>query len=41
MKIQQFKIGDIITLDRYNHIDDVKSLKLLGIPQLAGMKMKD
>ena len=29
-KKPEFKIGDIITLDRYNHIDDVQKSKIIG-----------
>ena len=26
----EFNIGDIVTLDRYNHIDDVQKVKVVG-----------
>lgn len=27
---KEFKIGDTVTLDRYNHIDDVERVKVIG-----------
>jgi len=27
---KEFKIGDIVTLDRYNHIDDVEKVEVVG-----------
>tara|TARA_S200002703_G_C3763644_1_gene235079 strand:- start:676 stop:930 length:255 start_codon:yes stop_codon:yes gene_type:complete len=27
---KEFKIGDIVTLDRYNHIEDVQKVKVIG-----------
>lgn len=30
METPEFKIGDIVTLDRYNHIDDVEKVKITG-----------
>jgi hypothetical protein len=30
MEAKEFKIGDIVTLDRYNHIDDVQTVKIVG-----------
>ena len=27
----EFKIGDTVTLDRYNHIDDVEKVKIVDI----------
>lgn len=27
---KEFKIGDTVTLDRYNHIDDVERVKIVG-----------
>ncbi len=27
----EFKIGDTVTLDRYNHIDDVRIVKIVDI----------
>ena len=27
----EFKIGDTVTLDRYNHIDDVQKVKIINI----------
>ena len=28
--IKEFQIGDTVTLDRYNHIDDVNVVKVVG-----------
>lgn len=28
--MKEFKIGDEVTLDRYNHIDDVERVKVVG-----------
>lgn len=28
--IKEFKIGDTVTLDRYNHIDDVEKVEVIG-----------
>jgi len=30
METKEFKIGDTVTLDRYNHIDDVEKVKVVG-----------
>jgi hypothetical protein len=30
----EFQIGDIVTLDRYNHIDDVQKVKVVGYGEL-------
>ena len=30
MESKEFKIGDTVTLDRYNHIDDVEVVKVVG-----------
>ena len=30
MEKPEFKIGDVVTLDRYNHIDDVEKVKVIG-----------
>jgi len=30
MEEKEFEIGDIVTLDRYNHIDDVEVVKVVG-----------
>jgi len=30
MSKKEFKIGDIVTLDRYNHIDDVERVEVVG-----------
>ena len=27
---KEFKVGDIVTLDRYNHIEDVETVKVVG-----------
>jgi hypothetical protein len=27
---KEFKIGDTVTLDRYNHIEDVQRVKVVG-----------
>jgi len=34
MPQKEFKIGDIVTLDRYNHIDDVERVKVTGYGQI-------
>lgn len=31
---KEFKIGDTVTLDRYNHIDDVEKVKIVGFGQM-------
>jgi len=30
----EFKIGDTVTLDRYNHIDDVEVVKVVGYGEM-------
>lgn len=32
--VKEFKIGDTVTLDRYNHIDDVEVVKVIGYGQM-------
>ena len=31
---KEFKIGDIVTLDRYNHIEDVQKVKIVGFGKM-------
>ena len=31
---KEFKIGDTVTLDRYNHIDDIEVVKVVGYGQM-------
>lgn len=31
---KEFKIGDTVTLDRYNHIDDVEEVKVVGYGEM-------
>jgi len=31
---KEFKVGDIVTLDRYNHIDDVEVVKVVGYGEM-------
>ncbi len=31
---KEFKIGDMVTLDRYNHIDDVEVVKIIGFGEM-------
>jgi len=31
---KEFKIGDTVTLDRYNHIDDVQKVKIVGFGEM-------
>jgi hypothetical protein len=31
---KEFKIGDTVTLDRYNHIDDVETVKIVGYGEM-------
>ena len=38
MEGAEFKIGDIVTLDRYNHIDDVERAKIIGYGQMPVSK---
>ena len=36
----EFKIGDTVTLDRYNHIDDTQRVKIIGYTiSLGGYKL--
>lgn len=30
----EFKVGDTVTLDRYNHIDDVERVKVVGYGEM-------
>jgi hypothetical protein len=30
----EFKIGETVTLDRYNHIDDAESVKVVGYGEM-------
>ncbi len=32
--IKEFEIGDKVTLDRYNHIDDVQKVKIVGFGEM-------
>ncbi len=34
MNEPEFQIGDTVTLDRYNHIDDVERVKVVGYGQM-------
>jgi hypothetical protein len=34
MEEPEFKIGDIVTLDRYNHIDDVETVEVVGYGEM-------
>ena len=38
MEEKEFKIGDIVTLDRYNHIDDAMKVKVVGYGQMPVSK---
>lgn len=31
---KEFEIGDTVTLDRYNHIDDVEKVKVIGYGEM-------
>jgi len=31
---KEFKIGDTVTLDRYNHIEDVAKVKVVGFSEM-------
>ncbi len=31
---KEFKIGDTVTLDRYNHIEDVEKVKVVGYDKM-------
>lgn len=37
----EFKIGDTVTLDRYNHIDDVEKVKIVDIKDRLISEGKD
>jgi len=34
MELKEFKIGDIVTLDRYNYIDDARTVEIVGYGQM-------
>lgn len=34
MEGAEFKIGDIVTLDRYNHIDDAEKVEVVGYGEM-------
>jgi hypothetical protein len=34
MDSKEFKIGDVVTLDRYNHIDDVEVCEVVGYGEM-------
>lgn len=34
MEKPEFKIGDTVTLDRYNHIDDIEVVKVVGYGEM-------
>jgi len=34
MENAEFSIGDTVTLDRYNHIDDVEVVKIIGYGEM-------
>ena len=34
MENKEFKIGETVTLDRYNHIDDVERVKIVGYGEM-------
>lgn len=38
MEEKEFKIGDTVTLDRYNHIDDVERVKIVGYGEMPMSK---
>ena len=38
MNKPEFKIGDTVTLDRYNHIDDVEVVKVVGYGEMSVSK---
>lgn len=31
---KEFQIGDVVTLDRYNHIDDVEKVEVIGYGEM-------
>ena len=35
---REFKIGDTVTLDRYNHIEDVVTVKVIGYGEMPMSK---
>ncbi len=35
---REFNIGDTVTLDRYNHIDDVQKVKIVGFGEKSVSK---
>ena len=35
----EFKIGDEVTLDRYNHIDDVQKVKVVGYGKMLSGRL--
>lgn len=35
---KEFKVGDIVTLDRYNHIKDVQKVKIIGFSETIKTK---
>jgi D-hexose-6-phosphate mutarotase len=35
---KEFKVGDIVTLDRYNHIEDVETVKVVGFGEMPMSK---
>ncbi len=35
---KEFNIGDTVTLDRYNHIDDVEIVKIIGYGEMPFSK---
>ena len=36
--MSEFKIGDTVTLDRYNHIDDAEVVKIVGYGEMPMSK---
>jgi len=34
--MKEFEIGDTVTLDRYNHIDDVQRVEIIGYGETIG-----
>lgn len=33
--MKEFEIGDIVSLDRYNHIEDVQKVKIVGFGEMS------
>ena len=33
--MKEFEIGDIVSLDRYNHIDDIQKVKIVGFGEMS------